>query len=225
MFPKKDHAKSLFLRKGRDFKHGLVVGLVAFENILRCFLYFPSVSSDSFVSCTNTNKQAIMYDHLCILSLIEFLAPQKSKNQKTCHFFCEKKKRPLQPGLPQRVVHACGCHAAATGCHSGAQHLDAATVAGGTCCGAAQATHRKVGQKRRDGALAKDTFWKKNHVTNKTKIGEETKKGEARISYNTQRSKVVSEEMEGRVKELLKGCFLLFGVGSGCSLGVHQGAC
>ena len=113
---------------------------VAFENILRCFLYFPIVSSDSCVSCTN--KQAIMYDHLCILSLIEFLAPKNQKIKRHVICFCETKKtRPLQPGLPQRVVHACGCHAAATGCHSGTQHLDAATVAGGSCCGAAQATH------------------------------------------------------------------------------------
>lgn len=226
MFPKKDHAKSLFLRKGRDFKHGLVVGLVAFENILRCFLYFPSVSSDSFVSCTNTNKQAIMYDHLCILSLIEFLAPQKSKNQKTCHFFCEKKKAtsPARPPptcrprvrVPRRCYWLPQRRPTPRCCYSCWRHV--------LRCRPGD-TSKSWPKTKRFGALAKDTFWKKNHVTNKTKIGEETKKGEARISYNTQRSKVVSEEMEGRVKELLKGCFLLFGVGSGCSLGVHQGAC
>lgn len=87
---------AMFLRKGCDFKHGLVdVGC-----LWKYTEMFPIVSSDSCVSCTNTNKQAIMYDHLCILSLIEFLAPQKSKNQKTCHLFLRIKKHTTSPARP-----------------------------------------------------------------------------------------------------------------------------
>lgn len=87
----------MFLRKGRDFKHGLYVGLVAFENILRCFLYFPIVSSDSFVSCTN--KQAIMYDHLCIFSLIEVFSTPKIKKIKR-HVIFSAKKNTTSPARP-----------------------------------------------------------------------------------------------------------------------------
>lgn len=108
---------------------------------------------------------------------LKFLAPQKSKKSKDMSFSLLKKTRRLQPGLPQRVVHACGRHAAATGCHSGTtQHLDAATVAGGTCCGAAQATHRKVGQKWRDSVPWQRTLCS-GRITNKQKSGGKQKKG------------------------------------------------
>ena len=150
--------------------------LVAFENILRCFLYFPIVSSDSFVSCTNTNKQAIMYDHLCILSFIEFLAPKNQKIKRHVIFLAKKNTtspaRPPPTCLPRvRVPRRCywlpqlrptrrccdSCWRLVLRCRPGD-------------------TSKSWPKTKRFGALAKDTFWKKNHVTNKKQGGNKQRK-------------------------------------------------